>query len=570
MEITLKTLIKIRILCLYNQFAKQLPQKGPCACDWDNALELDPTPGKEYLDWVLRMIAQEKLLAEDHCKIPPTLNNFILCRPLLHRDGHSLDINSYETPQDLLLLLRPYEKEARLSTLSELEREEVNESTEGILDSNELLVISPKTEKSSCFWGKGTRWPTAAGHFSNEFSEYTDEYGEGLFIFIDKENPGAKYQLSTDGSLVNTLGLSLIPGDKQANRLFSLVKGIRESIDLAFVRFDRKLMSQLNQNDEFCKKALALCGFALEHISLPTQEMIELAIKSNPLALQFVPNQTKDQCLSAVENEGLALQFVDQSSRMNWTHAEMDHLCKIALENNPYALEFIPTQTDSLCLAQVRINGRLIQCVHKPTPEICLAAVGNEGAALSYIPPELKTAEIYRTAIKNNPFVLKHIENPSEELIFMAIREEPQALMYVKNPTQKMIDLALTKNGLSIGAIQNPTTKDCLNAIRQNPLAIEHIRNPTIEMCLQAVRKQGRVIGQIKVQSTELCLEAVRHDPKALLFIREQTEEICIEAVSHHSEALAYVKNKTLGVLNAASEAHSQSSYPTSHLPSKR
>lgn len=590
---------KNRVQWLHDQFADQLPQEGECACTWEEAQQLDPTRNKKYLDWVLRLITKEKLPAEDHYKVSTALKEFIRCHPMLRRDGHSLDINAYESLQELFRVLQPYEMEVSQAQLSKAERAEVDAQTEVIIDSEELLVVAPKTEKASCFWGRGTKWCTAATDAENAFTQYTDANGNGLFIFIDKKRPGVKYQLSSDGALADALDFSLPTYDREANRLFSLTKGTHEQLDLAFVRFDRKLISQLNQTEEFCKKALSQDGLTLAFVKSPSEEMVELAVKTTPTALLFVKRQNKDLCLNAVSKNGLALQFVDFSDQMDWSDSETNELCRRAVETDPMSLKYARIQTESLCIEAVRRNGLALQNVKKQTHEICLqavrsqgdalmfvneqtkricmeavrklgmsiryvrdpdpevdlAAVQREGLAIQFIPPARQKPAIKEAAIRNNPASLVYIKEPSEKIQLLAIKLMPQAILYVKNPSREMIDLALSKDGRCIRVIRNPSEQDCLTAIRQNPEVIADIPNPTQEMCLEAVRLAGHTIGHIKNQNRDLCLEAVKQDLHALLHIREQTEEICLAAVTHHPSSLQFVRNQTDKITEAAQRA---------------
>lgn len=597
---------KTRLQWLHEQYADSLPKEGRYACHWNDALKLDPTRNKKYLDWVLRLIAQEKLLAEDHYKVPTALNEFIRCQPMLRRDARSLDINAYESLQDLFRLLRPYVSELNPAQLSKAERAEIDAQTEVILDSEDLLVVSPKTEKASCFWGRGTQWCTAATDAENAFSQYTDDNGNGLFIFIDKKNPGIKYQLSKSGDMANELDDLYRSSDNHIHRLFALSKGIHEGLDLAFVRFDSQFLKFLNQTEQFCKKALSQDGRALEFVNSPSREMENIAVKTTPTALKFIKQQTKELCVNAVSKNGLALQFVDFSAQMNWSDSERHELCMRAVETNPMSLKYAPIQTESLCLEAVRRDGLALQNVKEQTQEICfqavrskanalqfvnkqthkmcmeavrnlgmairyvrdpdpeieLAAVQREGLAIQFIPRARQTTTIQEAAIRNNPGSLIHIEKPSEKIQLLAIQLMPETIIYVKQPTQEMIDLALTRNGRCIRGIRNPSTQNCLTAIRQNPAVIGDIPNPTPEMCLEAVRLAGHTIGDIKNQTTELCLEAVKQDPHALLHIHHQTEEICLAAVTHHPSSLQFVSNKTEKIIQTAQGASQHSSIP--------
>jgi hypothetical protein len=55
----------------------------------------------------------------------------------------------------------------------------------------DFTIINPKTEESACFYGKGTRWCTAA-EYDNRFDTYNSD-GK-LWILIDKNDPTEKLQ----------------------------------------------------------------------------------------------------------------------------------------------------------------------------------------------------------------------------------------------------------------------------------------------------------------------------------------------------------------------------------------
>jgi hypothetical protein len=70
------------------------------------------------------------------------------------------------------------------------------EETDPIFENNKWVVVSPKTEKAACAWGKGTDWCTAkdsdAG-YANYFEQY---HQDGRLVIIQsKTDPKEKYQL---------------------------------------------------------------------------------------------------------------------------------------------------------------------------------------------------------------------------------------------------------------------------------------------------------------------------------------------------------------------------------------
>ena len=464
-----------RIQWLEGQYGSRLDSESKFACSWDQAVALDPTPNKKYLDWVLRLIVQEKLASEDHYKVPTALNEFIRCQPMLKRDGLNLDINAYNNLPELFQVLQPYEMKATSAELSRAERAQIDAQTEIILDSDELLVVSPKTKQASCFWGRGTKWCTAAtGPGSkNAFSTYTDRRGRGLYIFIDKKNPGIKYQLSKAGEMANELDLLYKSSDEHIDRLFTLSKGIHEGLDLAFVKFQSKFLASLNQTDDFCHKALKLNPLALEFIANQTADLVQCALLTSPTALQFVEKQTKEMCFKAVEEEGHTLKFVDLGPQMQWENWELRNLFLQAIKNNPFAIQFVPEPTEEICLAAVRQSGMTVRCIKRPSQEVCFEAV------------------------RQKPEALTAVAQQTPDICIEAVKKWPTALHYVRSHLPEIDLAAVRANGAAIALIpaERQTAEVCEQAIRNRPDVIRYVKHPTEELTrlsdeLKALRQQ--------------------------------------------------------------------------------
>lgn len=59
-------------------------------------------------------------------------------------------------------------------------------------EDNDWIVIVPKTQAAAMYWGKNTKWCTAADSKNNMFNTYNKK--GPLFIAINKNNPKEKYQ----------------------------------------------------------------------------------------------------------------------------------------------------------------------------------------------------------------------------------------------------------------------------------------------------------------------------------------------------------------------------------------
>lgn len=81
------------------------------------------------------------------------------------------------------------------------------------------------------------------------------------------------------------------------------------------------------------------------------------------------------------------------------------------VQKDGLAIKHIPSkyQTNELCMTAVKQNGWALRYVEEQTPEICLEAVKKNGLALKYV--EDRTTEICMEAVKQNKDALKYVAN---------------------------------------------------------------------------------------------------------------------------------------------------------------
>lgn len=58
-----------------------------------------------------------------------------------------------------------------------------------------VRVIVPRDERAACFWGRGTRWCTAATRGSNYFNNYNQQGPLYILLPTKRIRPGEKYQI---------------------------------------------------------------------------------------------------------------------------------------------------------------------------------------------------------------------------------------------------------------------------------------------------------------------------------------------------------------------------------------
>ena len=155
---------------------------------FDKIVAADPTSnvgtGKKgkYCMWLLNLYRKGNLNPElelshanEYLKIANRLNGF--------------DINSMSSVADLFNKVEPYIN-GKSTSKSEEERK-IKEGADKVYEDNEWVVIVPHTKEAAIYYGKGTKWCTAATESRNWFDRYNKE--GFLYININKRTH-EKYQ----------------------------------------------------------------------------------------------------------------------------------------------------------------------------------------------------------------------------------------------------------------------------------------------------------------------------------------------------------------------------------------
>lgn len=64
------------------------------------------------------------------------------------------------------------------------------------------------------------------------------------------------------------------------------------------------------------------------------------------------------------------------------------------------------------------------------------------------------TTEQYMNMIRNNPYVIGRIENPTEEMQLLAVQLNGQALQYITNPSPAVQEAAIANTARAIQFIE--------------------------------------------------------------------------------------------------------------------
>ena len=157
---------------------------------FDMVRNADPTRTGACTQWLIRLALDGRLPAEDLPKARETLEAFKTYKRRLPAEQR--DLGRYESLGEVWKAVEPSVlADAPVSGKDEerREREAARAESELILERNGWTVAIPQTERAAKWWGRGTRWCTAADT-DNMFHEYAPD--GPLVVFIRPD--GAKFQ----------------------------------------------------------------------------------------------------------------------------------------------------------------------------------------------------------------------------------------------------------------------------------------------------------------------------------------------------------------------------------------
>ena len=220
------------------------------------------------------------------------------------------DINQYKNIADLIDTLEVYG-----DTKSE-KRSKLKSGTEKIYEDSKILVVKPLTQESSCYYGSGTRWCTAATKFANRFDQYSSQ-GPLYYLInktMDQSNDYYKIAIHYDSrydrmtlydaqdsvnenllGLIKTLpAFKAIESDIQQNHLYdpkkdavNVFKNLFRNTDL--LRLDRKYKIIINgkplyllpESERVRDKILARYGVRDVVLKIEGDELVFYALDTN-------------------------------------------------------------------------------------------------------------------------------------------------------------------------------------------------------------------------------------------------------------------------------------------------
>ena len=261
-------------------------------------VQSDPTSKKAYALWMINTYLSNGIrFLEDLGRTNEALISYIDLKFKNKLKPEHKDINKIKSLNELEDLIDEY-KEKPIAVQSERQREKEledqffkNKEAELFYNDNEIKVVIPKTERASCFFGRNTKWCTAATN-NNMFKYYNDK-GPLYIVLIKKENKRFQFHFETDqfmderdiyiqnwNQIINSYPKLLDIFDQIARKhsFLPLIKNPDKEVQLAAVKRD---------------------GLIIRVIKNPDKEIQLAAVKRSDRAIQFIKNPDKDVQLAA-------------------------------------------------------------------------------------------------------------------------------------------------------------------------------------------------------------------------------------------------------------------------------
>jgi hypothetical protein len=493
----------------------------------------DPTLAKTMTGWLVKQYAQGGLRLEDTGTANETLEMFQRYAPRLSEGQRDLgQYQSLAEAWDAVFHLAEAEKD-KLSGKAQKAMDKVKAYAESRIlrqDEDGFTIAVPLTEFAAKWWGKGTRWCTAADK-DNQFWYYHEE-APLIVVVIPELKEKGKFLIWVTEDDVQFMNAA----DSPVSEVLIAEYWPRFEPVISFVlRLNGKALYNVPETlrtEELCKIALARSGWTLWHVPVPlrTDEVCRIAVTQNGSALWAVPKdlRTEDLCRIAVAQSGLALEHVPKDLRS-------EELCEIAVTKNGEALMYVPEKlrAEELCKIAVAQNGRALVFVPEVlrTGEFYRITIGKNSWALQYVPRELCTAGLCRIAVEQNGQLLEHVppELRTKELCRTAVELNGWALRHVPWDlrTADLCRIAVAKYGFMLQHVPWDlcTEEMCRIAVEAHSWALQYVPKGlrTEDLCRIALAQDGWALKYVpqKLRIEDLCRIAVAQNGRALEHVPE-------------------------------------------------
>ena len=163
----------------------------------DKLEKADPTPNKNYVQWLARTyINNDDSLEDVESTTADYLDKFHRLKIKHHLDNN--DIGQYKDFDTFMNDMDKYPNDL----IDDDQGKKKQYNADIIYDEKGILIVRPNDKEASCRYGRGTRWCTAATRGHNYFASYTNRGPLYMFMPRKPEHPGEKYQFHFEDGVV--------------------------------------------------------------------------------------------------------------------------------------------------------------------------------------------------------------------------------------------------------------------------------------------------------------------------------------------------------------------------------
>lgn len=169
-------------------------------------------------------------------------------------------------------------------------------------------------------------------------------------------------------------------------------------------------------------------------------------------------------------------------------------------------------------LNKIKENPFGIADIKNPSEEMKLIAVKSNGLAYKYLSRN-ESHEVKKTAILSNPLCVEYMEDLEDDLAILAVKNLWNSLKLIKNPSKKVIEEAVNTKGWALQYVENPWEELCISAVKKDYDAIKYINEPSEAIQLAAVNSYFGAIKFIKNPTIEVKRQSIRLNAESINYI---------------------------------------------------
>ena len=182
---------------------------------FDKFVKKDPSRNKKYIDWMCKQAVLDPDKTEHMSDVVIAFDSFASKNLIKKKDIYQHDLESAEKEIDQA------SKKEEIKSVAKGKEKDI----EVIVDTPDILIVSPRTKEASCKYGEHTKWCTSAQSSYNYFASYANR-GVKLYYIIDKST-NTKYAVA-----VHLSGKKECYDEKDKSIPFPVVKKVLQKASL--------------------------------------------------------------------------------------------------------------------------------------------------------------------------------------------------------------------------------------------------------------------------------------------------------------------------------------------------